>query len=83
MGRWYRGSVYAVCNAQDEYLPYDILLVPASAFRTDAAYRQPFTGHMDRMKMGLIPVAAKVVVRTGYGEAVRVFDLGTTERTDK
>jgi hypothetical protein len=28
------------------------------------------------MKMVQIVVAAKVVARTGYGEAVRVFDLG-------
>ena len=28
------------------------------------------------MKMGLIAVAIEVVARTGYGEAVKVFDLG-------
>jgi hypothetical protein len=33
------------------------------------------------MKMGEIAVAAEVVADTGYGEAVRVFDLGPwTER---
>ena len=28
------------------------------------------------MKMEVVGAAAEVVVRTGYGEAVRVFDLG-------
>jgi hypothetical protein len=28
------------------------------------------------MKMGLIVAAVEVVARTGYGEAVKVFDLG-------
>jgi len=43
------------------------------AARTSVPYCVP---HKDCDENGFDPAAVEVVARTGYGEAVRVFDLG-------
>src|SRR6266403_4580918 len=48
------------------------------AARTSVPYCVP---HKDCDENGFDPAAVEVVARTGYGEAVRVFDLGPRNET--